>query len=70
MWGRDWVRTERRNLRLWGMEMEAGRKLLAGKDRLDSAWWQDAWAKGNAGAGLAQQGEGRAQSQDPERKGQ
>lgn len=52
------------------MEMEAGRKLPAGKDRLDSAWWQDAWAKGNAGAGLAQQGEGRAQSQDPERKGQ
>lgn len=52
------------------MEMEAGRKLLAGKNRLDSAWWQDEWAKGNAGAELAQQGEGRAQSQDPERKGQ
>lgn len=42
------------------METEAERKLMAGKDKLDSAWWHKACAKGNAGTGLAQQG--RAQS--------
>lgn len=37
MWGRQGVRTQRRNLRVWGMKMEVGRKLMAGEDRLDGA---------------------------------
>lgn len=67
LWEREGVRIQRRNLRLWGMKMEAGTKLMAENDWLDNAWWHEVCAKGNAGAGLAQQG--RGQSQDPERKG-
>lgn len=40
--------------------MEAGRKLVAGKERLDGEWWQEEGAKGSARAGLAQQGPGQS----------